>query len=232
MSKFLVIIPARGGSKGIKNKNVLEICGKPLIHYTIEHALELKASGYVHKVIVSTDCDNIAHISSKLGAEVPFLRPKNISGDKAKSIDLIIHAINYFEKKKVFFDAVLLLQPTSPLRDKVTLKKAIKLFKNNNTDSLISCYREEYINELVMYKSDSDNILKPLNINHNKGIRRQDHGELFIRNGAIYITNVDYIKRKKQIISDRPLLVEMKKSKSINLDTLEDFEILKKILCK
>ena len=232
MNKLLALIPARSGSKGIKNKNILKICGKPLIQYTIEPALKLKALGLVDSVIVSTDCSNIANISARLGAEVPFLRPKNISGDKAKSIDLIIHTINYFKKKNILFDAVLLLQPTSPLRDMITLKKAIELFKNNNTESLISCYREEYINELVMYNSCSDNILTPLNIDHNKGVRRQDHGELFIRNGAIYITKVDYIKKTKQIISDNPLLIEMKKSKSINLDSLEDLEILKKMLCE
>ena len=109
----------------------------------------------------------------KFGAEVPFLRPDSISKDKSKSIEFILHAINFYEEKNIFFDAVLLLQPTSPMRDLALLKKAINLFKENNEDSLISCYKEEYINDLVMYKYGKGAKLKPLNIQHNKGVRRQ-----------------------------------------------------------
>lgn len=230
--KILVIIPARGGSKGIRDKNIIDICGKPLIQYSIEPSLELKKLGLVDKVIVSTDNYRIAEISKKLGAEVPFLRPDKISGDKAKSIDFILHAINFYEKLDIQFDSILLLQPTSPIRDVTLLKDAINLFEVNNSNSLISCYNEEYINDLVMYKTENSFYLKPLNNNHNKGLRRQDHGDVFVRNGAIYLTKVSYIKETHQIISDKPLLIEMKKSQSINVDTLEDVEILKRIICK
>ena len=230
--KILVIIPARGGSKGIKDKNIINICGKPLIQYSIDPSLELKKLGLVDKVIVSTDNYEIAEISKKLGVEVPFLRPDNISGDEAKSIDFILHAINFYEKLNIQFDSILLLQPTSPLRDVTLLKDAIRLFEANNSDSLISCYNEEYINDLVMYKSVNSSYLEPLNNNHNKGLRRQDHGNVFVRNGAIYLTKVSYIKETHQIISDKPLLIEMKKSQSINVDSLEDVEILKRIICK
>ena len=233
--KILAIIPARSGSKGIPNKNIIDVCGKPLIQYSIESALSLKAKGLIEKVIISTDSDTIAKISLKLGAEVPFLRPKEISGDKSKSIDFITHAIKYFEDINEFYDFILLLQPTSPLRKLKHLEKSIKLLKNNmQLDSLISCYREEYINDLVMYKTDKENIdkLNPLNQNHNKGVRRQDHGDVYVRNGAIYLTRVDYFKETNQIISNSPLLIEMKKSESINVDSIEDLEILKKIICK
>ena len=96
------------------------------------------------------------------------------------------------------------------------------------------CYpiKEEYINDLVMYKSKVGNVLIPLNEKHNKGVRRQDHGDVFVRNGAIYLTSVKYLKETEQIISDYPLLIEMRKSQSINIDTLEDLEILKRALCK
>ena len=230
--KILVIIPARGGSKGIRDKNIIDICGKPLIQYSIDQSVELKTIGLVDKIIVSTDSEKIANIGRKLGAEVPFLRQDSISQDKSKSIEFILHAINFYEEKNIFFDAVLLLQPTSPMRDLALLKKAIHLFKENNEDSLISCYKEEYINDLVMYKSGKGAKLKPLNIHHNKGVRRQDHGDIFIRNGAIYLTKVSYLKKSEQIISDNPLLVETRKSQSVNLDSLEDLEILKRVLCK
>lgn len=230
--KILVIIPARGGSKGVRDKNIIDICGKPLIQYSIDLALILKKMDLVQEVIVSTDSSKILDISTKLGVKVPFLRPKNISGDKAKSIDYILHSINFYESLGIKYDAILLLQPTSPLRNISLLKDAIKLFKVNNANSLISCYKEEYINDLVMYKTAKRSYLKPLNNNHNKGLRRQDHGDVFVRNGAIYLTKVSYIKERYQIISDKPLLIEMKKSQSINVDTLEDVEILKRIICK
>ena len=231
--KILAIIPARGGSKGIKNKNIIDVCGKPLIQYSIDLALDLKAISLVDEVIVSTDSDEIKKLSEGIGASVPFLRPSNISGDKAKSIDFILHAIKYYEDSSVYFDAVLLLQPTSPLRNVILLKNAINLFiKNSNSNSLISCYKEEYINDLVMYKSNNNIQLEPLNLNHNKGVRRQDHGGIFVRNGSVYLTKVSYLKETTQIISENPLLLEMKKSQSINLDTLDDLEILKRTLCK
>ena len=231
--KILAIIPARGGSKGIKNKNIIDVCGKPLIQYSIDLALDLKAISLIDEVIVSTDSDEIKKLSEGIGASVPFLRPSNISGDKAKSIDFILHAIKYYEDSSVYFDAVLLLQPTSPLRNVILLKNAINLFiKNSNSNSLISCYKEEYINDLVMYKSNNNIQLEPLNLNHNKGVRRQDHGGIFVRNGSVYLTKVSYLKETTQIISENPLLLEMKKSQSINLDTLDDLEILKRTLCK
>jgi CMP-N,N'-diacetyllegionaminic acid synthase len=230
--KILVIIPARGGSKGIKDKNIIDVCGKPLIQYTIDKSLELKESGLIDQVIISTDSQLIADVGIKLGVKVPFLRPKNISGDKAKSIDFILHALDFFEQQNIFYDAVLLLQPTSPLRTTKLLKRAIQLMKNSMAKSLISCYREEYINDLVMYREqESSNQLIPLNENHNKGVRRQDHGDIFVRNGAVYLTRTSFLKDSNQIICDTPLLLEMKKSESTNIDSYEDLEILKRILC-
>jgi len=230
--KILTIIPARCGSKGIKDKNIIDVCGKPLISYSIKQALELKKNLLIDTVIVSTDCEKIANISKELGADVPFIRPKNLASDGSKSIDFMIHAIEYYQNLNIYFDAVLLLQATSPLRSFELLCNAIKIFKNSNKDSLISVYKEEYINDLVMYKNTSEIDLKPLNNKHNKGVRRQEHGSIYVRNGAIYLTQVNYILKHKQIISDMPLFIEMKKNNSVNIDTLEDLELLRKIWCK
>lgn len=230
--RILTIIPARCGSKGIKNKNIIDLCGKPLIAYSINQALELKAQGLVNKVIVSTDCQKIADVALRFGAEIPFLRPKEISGDNAKSVEFILHALNFYENIQEYFDAVLLLQPTSPMRSYDILNKSIKLFKSFNKDSLISVYKEEYINDLVMYKNIDEKELHPLNPLHNKGVRRQEHGSVYVRNGSIYITSTEYLKRDKLIISDSPLFVEMSKMDSINIDTIDDLELLKRSLCK
>jgi CMP-N,N'-diacetyllegionaminic acid synthase len=230
-SKILCIIPARSGSKGIKNKNIIEVGGHPLLSLTIKDACELKLHNLVDVVIVSTDCNKIASIAQKYGASVPFLRPKRISGDKAKSTDLILHALDYFKKEGKFFDAVLLMQPTSPLRGLDILAKAIKKFEKSGADSLISCYKEEYVNDLVMYHKKND-LLQPLNKDHNLGVRRQDHGEVYVRNGSIYIVKTSYLIKTNKIISDKPILIEMSKSDSINIDTVEDFNILEERLCK
>ena len=229
--KILAIIPARCGSKGIPFKNVIDVCGKPLIQYTIDIALKLKFENLIDEVIVSTDCDDIVNISKKLGANVPFLRPDSIAGDKAKSIDYILHSLEYFEKININYDAVIVLQPTSPLKTYDNLVESINIFQNNINDSLISTYKEETINDLIMYHKDGD-IATPLDKGHNQGVRRQDHGAVYIRNGAIYITKVDYIKKEEKIISDLPLMYEMSKNSSINIDTFEDLEYVRNLLCK
>jgi len=229
MNKILVIIPARSGSKGIKNKNIIRIKNKPLIFYTINPALKIKKEGLVEDVIISTDSPRIVGISRKMGATVPFLRPRNISGDKAKSIDFILHAVSFFEKKGVFYSDVVLLQPTSPLRKYEDIKGAINLYIKNKNHSLISAYQESGITENIIYIKKRDRAI-PVLVNHGDGKRRQDSNNIFVRNGAIYIVSVEYLKKFHKIISDNPLLFEMPKQRSLNLDSREDLKELRNIL--
>ena len=228
--RILGIIPARGGSKGIPRKNILPINGRPLIAYSIEKGLEALSKGVLSELIVSTDDKEIADVSKSLGANVPFLRPTAISGDKDKSVSFVLHAIEFFEKSDIHFDAIMLLQPTSPLRSLEDIEQSVRLIENGEEESLISVYQEDYINDLVMYKMGDESKGKPLNPLHNKGVRRQEHGAVFVRNGSIYITSVKYLKQSEQIISDFPILYEMEKTKSVNIDTLEDVELMKNIL--
>lgn len=230
--KILAIIPARCGSKGIPFKNIIDVNGKPLIQYSIEIALQLRLNNLIDEIIVSTDCNEIKEISEHSGLKVPFLRPKNISGDKAKSIEYVLNCLQYFESKNINYDAVIILQPTSPLRTYNDVKNALNIFSENNNDSLISAYREQSINDLVLYHKKSDNVAIPFDRNHNEGIRRQQHGEVYVRNGAIYITTVKYIKNEKKIISDFPLMYRMSKNSSINVDTFDDLELVRSLLCK
>ena len=228
--KIICIIPARGGSKGIPKKNIIDVRGKPLIAYSIEPAIEAMELGLIDKVIVSTDSIEIADISKNYGAEIPFLRPDDISGDKAKSIEFIEHALSFYKNLGINYDAVLLLQPTSPLRTLEDLISALKLFVESNNDSLISAYEEEYINDLVIYKlSEDDKTSIPVNQLHNKGVRRQEHGSLYVRNGCIYISSTELIS-KGYVIGAAPLMYTMDKNKSVNVDTLEDLELLRKLL--
>ena len=191
---FIAVIPARGGSKRLPRKNILNLNGKPLIAHTIQAALFSK---YIDETVVTTDDQEIFDIAKKYGASVPFLRPSEFSGDSAKSIDFILHALDYFENKDEDYDSVLLLQPTSPIRGFDLLKASIDAFNDSDEDSLISCYKEEYVNDLVMYHKDGV-LLKPLNRLHNKGVRRQEHGESYVRNGSIYLTKpLAYLDRSE-----------------------------------
>ncbi len=229
-NRFLVIIPARSGSKGIKNKNIKDINGKPLIQYTIEPALKLLKNKIVEKVIVSTDSQKYKKIAQNLGVEVPFLRPKEISGDTAKSVNFILHAIEFFKKKGLIFDAIIILQPTAPLRTFEDIINSIKIFNSaDKPKSLITCYKEDNINDLLMYKK-KNNYAIPLNTNHNKGVRRQEHEHFYVRNGAVYITSVEYLNEKSNVISDNPLMYEIPKSRAFDVDTEEDLKIIRKLI--
>ncbi len=227
----VIIIPARGGSKGVPRKNIIEINGVPLINYTISVGLELKSKGIVNQVIVSTDDKEISEISEQAGACVPFIRPKSLASDNAKTVDVLIHALNFYQDRGVDFEDVVLLQPTTPLRTAEDVINALKLFKKNQSDSLISCFEEEYICDLVSYYNDNGYAI-PLNPNHNKGFRRQDNKKLYIRNGAIYITKSSYLLNNRRVISDHPSMYVMTKEKSVNIDTEFDMELVKWILSK
>lgn len=229
--KYLGLITARGGSKGIPHKNIIEMAGKPLINYTIEPALEAKDEGILDELIVSTDDQEIADVSRKAGATVPFMRPDYLADDGAKSIDVVIHAVNYYLNQGIECESVVLLQPTAPLRMKEDISEAIKIFERSGADTLISCYKEDYVCDLVSYHRKGD-MCVPLNPKHNKGIRRQELEDLYVRNGAIYIIKCDYLLREKNLISDTPAIYIMPKERSVNIDTMYDVRLLEWILRK
>ena len=229
--KILGIIPARCGSKSIKNKNIVDLCGKPLIAHSIDHGNFLKEQGLIDRVIVSTDCKKIKDIALQFNGEVPFIRPEKISQDHSKSIEYILHALDFYKQNSIYFDAVLLLQPTSPIRPKEILTEAITKFIKGKSPSLISVYKEIYINKNVMYYINSKDELIPVSSSHNLGTRKEEHKPIYIRNGAIYITRTSYLKRFKRIISSNPAYVLMNKLDSVNIDSIEDLELAKKLLC-
>ena len=226
--KILAIIPARGGSKGVPGKNIIDVCGKPLIYYSIEPALKAKAAGIIDEVIVSTDDDEIADISRKYGASVPFLRPGELSDDKAKSVDLMIHAYDFFLSKEVVFDSILLLQPTSPLRTYEDIEKAVSIFKDKDAISLISCYKAS-IHEYNLYHKLGDWAIG-LNPKHNLGIRRQEIEDLYVRNGAFFLVKSDYMHKEKKPFDEKPAMYVMPYERSINIDTMEDIELAREYL--
>lgn len=228
---ILALIPARGGSKGILRKNLVEVAGRPLLEWTVKPALQCLKEGVVNRVVLSTEDDEIAKVGAALGVEVPFLRPAEFAGDQAMTVDVVCHALEFFHHQGQHFDAVLLLQPTSPLRTAEDIENAVCLFGSQQADSLISVCREDRFNPLILYHRQGKWAM-PLDARHNQGVRRQDIEPVFLRNGAIYMTQVDYLLKQRRLISKIPLLFEMPPERSLNLDTMADLEKLRCILAK
>ena len=224
--KILALIPARGGSKGLPRKNIKPLLGKPLIAWTIEQALNSK---YIDKVVVSTDDEEIAEISKEYGAEVPFLRPKELARDDSPTIDAIIHAINWFEERGEFFDILILLQPTSPLRTTEDIDNAIELFLNNKDAlSLISVKENEHP---PFWSLEIENkFLKPLFGEEYFKKRRQELPKSYMPNGAIFISYVDILKKYKTFYTPKTIAYIMPPERSIDIDNEFDFLLAEFIL--
>lgn len=223
--KFLAIIPARGGSKSIPKKNIKNLTDKPLIAWSIQAA---KKSKYVDRIIVSTDDEEIKNISLEYGAEVPFLRPHELAKDDTPSSEAI-----YFTMKKLIeeeneaFDFILLLQPTSPLRDEKHIDNAIEMLveKQEHFNSLVSVTELEhpvYWNRVISDKQELNTFLE---YDKDKLYRRQDFEKTFRLNGAIYLIEVAVFMKYKSFETDSTMAFIMDRISSTDIDTKDDFEI-------
>lgn len=172
------IILARGGSKGIPNKNIIDFCGKPLIYWSIKQAQESKC---FKNIWVSSDDNKILHISKKYGAEI-IKRPKNISGDNSSSESAWLHSLNYIKKKNINVDFIFSPQVTSPLRTKNDIIASIKLFKKQNCDSMFSC---NTYSALTLWSKERRG-LKSINYDYKNRKIRQKNNEQYIENGSFY----------------------------------------------
>ena len=224
MQNIIAIIPARGGSKGVPKKNIKKLRGKPLIHYTIEKALEARFK----RVIVSTDDEEIAKISKSIGAEIPFIRPHDLANDKASSFGLIEHAVEFFEKKNEYFDAICLLQPTYPFRTNKLINSCIKKFEDSSYDSVISVLEvPDTYNPNWILKSSENDMISFIEADSKKDpiIRRQDLPKYYFRDGAIYLSRMETIKNYKSIYGESIGYVISDKSKYVNIDTIDDWKV-------
>jgi len=214
----IAIIPARSGSKGLKDKNIKELCGKPLMAYSIEAALDSQLFDCVH---VSTDSELYADIAKKYGADVPFLRDEEWATDTATTWDALRFVMERYKDIGREFDTVTLLQPTSPLRDKEDICKAFKVFEEKEADSVISVCEVEH----------SPMICNTLNvegsmcgfIDENKVGRRQDLSTYYRLNGAIYIQKTELLMNKMDLYGEKSYAYVMDKKRSADIDDECDF---------
>lgn len=222
--KILCLIPARSGSKGIVDKNIKLLNGKPLIAYSIQQALQSK---YEMKIIVSTDSQEYANIAVKYGAEVPILRPKEISQDNSTDFEFISHMVSYLKENENYYpDIILQLRPTQPLRKVYDIDKCLDLFIKNydSYDSL----RTVVVNEKTPYKmySINNNNLTPLlklnNFKESFNMGRQYLPKTYLHNGYIDILKPKLLKEEK-ISGNKIYPYIMNKDDTFDIDTLEDW---------
>jgi CMP-N-acetylneuraminic acid synthetase len=219
---ILAVIPARGGSKSIKNKNIIKVKRIPLITYTIRNAIRSKAFNYI---VVTSDSANILNISKKFKNIINIIRPKKLSSDFAKTKDVILHALNYLKRNRIFADLVYTLEPTSPLRSVNTIKTATKALANNpNYDSLISVTKSfslyGKINKNKYFKYFSKTIKR----------RRQDRKPIFKETGTIWGTRVKYLLKTKELTGGKIFPLIVPKIEDLDINNKEDLSLFSKIL--
>lgn len=218
--KFLGIIPARGGSKGIPKKNIKMLAGKPMIAWTIESALN---SSGIDRLIVSTDDSEIAEISMKSGAEVPFLRPDTISTDISGSVEVVVHALRYLESHENYIpDYTMLLQPTSPLRSTFDIDQTLQSAEKQGYTSIVSVSETRFQPNLIKTITPSG-IIKDVYPDTNRNSRRQDFPTYFILNGAIYLNKTSVLSESNSFVQPDSRAYIMPPERSIDIDTPWDF---------
>ena len=227
---MIAFIPARGGSKGVPGKNIKEICGKPLIAWTIEAAKKAKC---IDRVIVTTDDEAIAAVAKEYGAEVPFMRPAELSSDTASAIDVYIHATEFvMNETGQKLEKFMVLLPTVPLRTEKHIDEAMAQFEADKATTLISFAEAEVPASWYHVTDDNGRV-------HNAGFgtgvtmsNRQNNETYIVPNGAIYILDYELLKNKRTYYCDNTVAYIMSREDSIDIDYPIDFEFAKCLMEK
>ena len=214
--KILALIPARGGSKGIKGKNVIQLAGKPLIAYTIEAALK---SRYIDSTVITTDSLEIAEIAKQYGGRVPFMRPAELAKDRSKTIDAVLHAVEELERRKESYDTLILLQPTQPLRRTEDIDQALEAYFGNGEEALASVSMADD-HPLLIRSIDEGGRLKPI-LHCSSTCRRQDMPNYYRVNGCIYINHIAELNDRTSFNDNKAPFI-MEKEYSVDIDELAD----------
>lgn len=218
---ILFLITARGGSKGVPQKNIRTIDGIPLVAYKI---IAAKKSEYPGRVIVSTDSLEIAEVSKKWGGEVPFIRPDYLASDSSSSMDVVEHAMNWIEENdSIRYSHICLLEPSSPFTTPTHLKEALDLIVSTDSDTLLGM-KEVDVNSIFIHELDEKGGLSLFYkaIKDMASNRRQDQKPQYTMNGCMYIAKWDYFKEWKMFHSEKSIPYIMEEAYSIEIDTLQN----------
>jgi CMP-N,N'-diacetyllegionaminic acid synthase len=218
---MLAIIPARGGSKGLPGKNTRLLAGKPLIAHTIEAALGAKS---ITRVICSTDSQDIAEVARLAGAEVPFLRPSELAQDNSLGIDNYIYTVDRLIAEGMHVDEYCVLLPTAPLRTDADIDSAAAVFYDKAADAVISFYPAPHPVQWHHVIDEQGVLRKYLSNDHDRLANRQDENATYMPNGAIYIFRHQILKRTRQYYTDRTYPYLMPANRSVDIDSIDDFE--------
>lgn len=224
---LLAIIPARGGSKGVPGKNIKLYKGKPLLYYTMDAVVKIDE---ITTVCVSTDDSDIRAIANQYNDQefAPFLRPEQLATDKSPTLPLMIHALDYFEDQGNKYDAVLLFQPTVPFRSVDTILKAIQKFQATGADALITVRDVPHqYNPHWVFEAQDNEFLKIATGDPELITRRQALPSAFYRDGSLYITKVEVL-RKGSLYGKNVTFLHNQDEPHFNIDTMEDWEMLEK----
>ena len=224
--KILAIVPARGGSKRLPGKNIKLLGGKPLINWTIEIAQGIPE---ICEILVSTDDPAIALVAKEAGANVPWLRPEALSTDQATSVDVALHALDWYESENGVVDGLLLLQPTSPFRTQAKIRLGIELFKSHSYRTVIGVSPVKD-HPMWAFKMDSG-FLVPFIESHGFGTRSQDLEPAFVANGGFYLISPDELRKSKSFVNvEQVPLVGESNTETLDIDTELDFELAEYLL--
>lgn len=218
--RILGIIPARGGSKGVPGKNIRLLGDKPLLAYS---AIAAEHADFLRKTILSSDDMEIHSVAEKYGIEIPFVRPESLATDNASSIDVVKHAVEYLENRGEYYDAICLLQPTSPFRAKGFIDKAIQKFIREDADALVSVLPVPHeFNPHWVFEPDEKGLLRIATGEKEIIKRRQELPQAFYRDGSIYITKVSVIKQGS-FYGEKLSYIESDSDFYVNIDTPYDW---------
>lgn len=220
--RILGLIPARGGSKSVPGKNIKILKGKPLLQYTVEAA---KDSKKLTSLILSSDDKAIINVAKQLDLEVPFKRPAHLAKDKSPTLGVIQHALEFYQNQNIHFDAVCLLQVTSPFKTGAFIDAAITKFIESNCDALVSVQKvpDEYNPHWTFKENEAGNL--DLFTGEEKIIsRRQDLPKIYHRDGLIYITKASVLLEQNSLYGSKLAYIKSPLDYTINIDTMEDWK--------
>lgn len=223
----LGIIPARGGSKGLPGKNLRLLGGKPLIVWSIEAGTK---SRYIDELVISTDSEEIAAVAKRTGATVPFIRPNELATDDASSVDVVLHALDWYAASGRAFDLVALIEPTSPLRTSKDIDDALEVLLQSSGDSIVSICRTENTHPSFMVERDDEGCLRYVVDQRSHHIRRQDLSPVFFFEGTIYISEAKALRATKSFYQENTVGFEVPKWKSLEVDDMDDLIMVEAIM--